>query len=51
VTFSDLDEAVAGAEEITGNYERHSRAARALAEEHFAAARVLPDLLDALGIA
>lgn len=49
VTFTTLEEAVAGAEEITRDYEGHSRAARALAEEHFAANRVLPRLLDALG--
>jgi hypothetical protein len=51
VTFSTLDEAAAGAEEIVGSYERHSRAARALAEEHLAAGRVLPRLLEALGVA
>jgi hypothetical protein len=50
VTFTTLDQAVAGAEEITGAYERHRRAARALAEEHFAADRVLPRLLEALGV-
>ena len=37
VTFSTLDEAVAGVEEISGDYERHSRAAREIAAEHFAA--------------
>jgi hypothetical protein len=51
VTFSTLDEATAGAEEILGNYERHSGAARELAEEHLAARRVLPRLLEALGVA
>jgi hypothetical protein len=50
VTFSTLDEAAAGAEEIADDYERHSRAARALAEEHLAAGRVLPPLLAALGV-
>jgi hypothetical protein len=46
ITFRTLDEAVAGAREIAGDYERHSRAARALAEEHFDAERILGDLLD-----
>ena len=50
ITFSTLDEAVAGVEEIEGDYERHSRAAREIAEEHFAAARVLPRLLEELGV-
>jgi hypothetical protein len=50
ITFSTLEEAIAGAEEIQGEYERHSRAARELAEEHFAAERVLPRMLDRLGV-
>ncbi len=50
VTFSTLDEAAAGVEEILGDYERHSRAARAIAEEHFAAERVLARLLERLGV-
>jgi hypothetical protein len=50
VTFTTLDEAAAGAEEIIGDYQRHSRAARELAQEHLAAGRVLPRLLDALGV-
>jgi hypothetical protein len=50
LTFSTLEEAAAGVEEITGVYERHSRAARAIAEEHFAAERVLPRLLEKLGV-
>jgi hypothetical protein len=50
VTFSTLEEAVAGVEEITGDLERHSRAARGVAEEYFAAERVLPRLLENLGL-
>jgi hypothetical protein len=50
LAFSTLEEAAAGVEEIAGNYERHSRAARAIAEEHFAAERVLPLLLEKLGV-
>jgi hypothetical protein len=51
VTFRSLEEAAAGAEEIIGAYERHSRTARAVAEEHLAAGRVLPKLLEAVGVA
>jgi hypothetical protein len=50
VTFSTLEEAVAGVAEVEGDYERHSRAAREIAEEHFAAAKVLPRLLDEVGV-
>ena len=50
VTFSTLEEAVAGSEAISRDYKRHSRAARAIASEHFAAERVLPRLLDLLGV-
>jgi hypothetical protein len=50
ITYRTLDEAVAGVEEISGDYKRHRRAAREIAEEHFAAERVLPRLLDRLGI-
>jgi len=47
VTFRDLPEAVRGIELINADYERHCRAARALAEQFFAAERVLPPLLEA----
>ena len=47
VTFTDLPAAVAALEEINGDYERHRRAARRLAENYFAAEKVLPALLDA----
>jgi hypothetical protein len=50
LTFSTLEEAVAGSEAISLDYKRHSRAARAVAEEHLAAERVLPRLLDTLGV-
>jgi hypothetical protein len=50
VTFSTLDEAVAGAADILGEYERHSTAARALAEECFDSDRVLARLLDEAGV-
>jgi hypothetical protein len=51
VTFSTLDEAVAGAEAIAGAPERHARAARALAQEVFGSDRVLSKLLAELGVA
>src|SRR5262249_41041979 len=46
VTFSTLEEAVLGVEQIQGDYERHSRAAHEIAEEHFAAERVLSRMLE-----
>jgi hypothetical protein len=48
--FDDLDEAVKGAEEICAHPDRHSRAARAIAEEHFEAGRVLTALLEKLEV-
>jgi hypothetical protein len=50
LTFRTLEEAQAGVEEITGNYARHARAARSLAEEYFASDKVLRSLLVKLGI-
>ena len=50
VTFATLEEAVAGAEAILADPAGHGRAARAIAEEHFAAARVIPLLLERLGV-
>ncbi len=46
IAFTTLDEAAAGVEEIERNYERHSRAARALAEEYFDSDKVLTRLLE-----
>jgi len=48
LVFSTLEEAAAGVEAIERDYERHSAAARALAEEHFDACKVLGRLLDRL---
>lgn len=50
LTFSTVDEALAGIDEISRNYLRHSRAARALAEEYFDSDRVLKQLFAKLGI-
>jgi hypothetical protein len=51
VAFRTLEEAVAGAERIARDYEKHSRAARALAEEYFDSDKVLGRLIDEVGIA
>jgi hypothetical protein len=51
ITFSTLEEAVAGVEEIERDYDRHARAARQLAEDHFDSDRVLGRLLERLGVA
>ena len=50
LVYSTLDEAVAGVEEISGNYECHCRAAREIAEEYFDSDKVLPRLLERLGV-
>jgi hypothetical protein len=48
LTFSTLDEAVAGVDELRARYPHHRRAARTLAEEVFASDRVLERLLACL---
>lgn len=50
LAFSTLEEAIEGIEEIAADYDRHSRAARAIAEEFFDSDKVLSRLLDRLGI-
>jgi hypothetical protein len=50
VAFSTLDEAKAGALEIAGNYQQHSRAARALAEEFLDSGKVLRKLLNEISL-
>jgi hypothetical protein len=47
VIFRDLEEARHGVNSINADYERHARTARRLAEEIFAADRVLPPLIEA----
>jgi predicted SAM-dependent methyltransferase len=48
--FATLQEAVDGANEILGDWRRHSRAARDIAEDVFDAKKVLAGLLDSLGV-
>ena len=48
--FETEGEALAGIQAIVCEYPRHSRTARALAEEYFDAAKVLPHLLERLGV-
>jgi hypothetical protein len=48
--FSTTDDAAAAVEEVEADYDRHSRAARAIAREYFAADRVLGSLLDRAGL-
>jgi hypothetical protein len=50
LTFSTLDEAQDAVEAIVADYPRHSRTARELALEYFATDRVLPHLLERVGI-
>ncbi len=47
VTFRTLEDAVSGVDRINAAYEEHRKAARRIAEEYFAAERVLPRLLEA----
>ena len=46
-----IDDAVAGAAEIRGNYDTHARAARSIAEDCFSSDAVLARLLNAVGAA
>jgi hypothetical protein len=50
LTFRTPDEAAERVAELRGDYARHARAARALAEECFDSDRVLPRLLSRLGV-
>jgi hypothetical protein len=51
LTFTTLEEAVAGVEELCRDYARHARAARALAEDRFDSDKVLTRLLGKLAVA
>ncbi|CAN5223547.1 hypothetical protein BH11PLA2_BH11PLA2_17650 [soil metagenome] len=50
VTFKTLDDAVAGAESILRDYDRHAKAARWLAETYFDSDKVLGTMLAEIGI-
>ena len=45
LTFSTVDEAVAALREVERDYERHAAVALRVAREHYAAERVLADML------
>jgi hypothetical protein len=47
--FKNMSEAVAGVQEIDGNYSHHMRSARELAEEYLNAQKWLPSMLSACG--
>jgi hypothetical protein len=48
--FNDMDEILAAFDAIRSDYERHSQAARAIAEEYFRAETVLSKVIDELGL-
>jgi hypothetical protein len=50
LSFRNLDEAIAGAETITGDYEFHCHAARQVAEEFFDSDKIISRLLSELGM-
>jgi hypothetical protein len=51
LSFRTLEEAADGAERITGDYDKHCRAARAVAEEYFDSDKVLGKFTEELGVA
>jgi hypothetical protein len=50
LTFDNAEMAAAAVDDVAGDYARHSKAARALAEEHFESSLVLGRLLVRLGV-
>ncbi len=50
LAFRTIDEAVEGAQRIVGDYPRHCRAARRLAEDYFDSDKVVGGLLEEIGI-
>ena len=50
LAFSTLDEAVAAIHTVAADWPRHARAARGIAEEYFAADKVIGAMLDAAGL-
>jgi hypothetical protein len=49
IAFNNLEEALVGVAEIDGNYPKHMRAARELAEEYLSSEKCLPSMLSACG--
>jgi hypothetical protein len=49
LSFSTMVEVLEGLARVDADYERHARAARAIAEEHFEAAKVIGRMLDDAG--
>jgi hypothetical protein len=50
LSFRTMDEAVAGADAIICDYDRHCRAARLIAEQYFDSDKVIGQLLEEIGI-
>jgi hypothetical protein len=48
--FETIDEVLAGIEALNGDYDRHARAARSVAEEYLDSDKVLGRLLNVLGV-
>jgi hypothetical protein len=48
--FRTMDDILAAIDAINSDYERHSKAARAIAEEYFDSSKVLGKVLDDLGL-
>jgi hypothetical protein len=51
IAFRTMDQAIAGAEQIMVDYDRHCRSSRVLAETYFDSDKVLSDLIAEVGIA
>jgi glycosyltransferase involved in cell wall biosynthesis len=51
IAYTDADGAAAGIDAVSADWDRHSRAAREIAEDRFEAGKVLGRLLDRLGAA
>jgi hypothetical protein len=49
-SFSTEDDVLSAMEAVAADYQRHSRAARRIAEEHFDSHTVLPLLLQRVGM-
>jgi hypothetical protein len=49
-SFTTMEEVLAALEAVSSDYQRHARAARAIAEEYFAAEAVVGRLLEDLGL-